>query len=111
MIKYLLSTGKTTDDKVEYLEDLFRLHFSIHPKDIPGAGWIGVRLNISGFRKSDIIPTIKSEISTFLSKTAERLKLQKVELSNLEVIDETLVTVSISVADREISTSFTLPNT
>lgn len=110
MIKYLLSTGKTTLDKVEYLEDLFRLHFSIHPKDIPGAGWIGVRINVSGFRKSDLIPTIKSEISTFLTKAAQRLNLQKAELGNLEIIDESLVKVSIIVGEKEISTSFTLPN-
>ena len=49
--KYLLSTGLITDKVEIYVLDLFKLHLSVYPKDIPGINNIGFDFIITNTKK------------------------------------------------------------
>ena len=98
-MKYLLSTGRTTDRIEYYIIDLFKLYLTIYPGDIPGAPQIGFDFNLGSTLKVDLVDEVKSRASQLVSKLASRFEDTSVEISveSIEIVDETLAKLVVNV--------------
>jgi len=98
-MKYLLSTGKATDRLEYYVMDLFRLYLSIQPRDIPGSPQIGFNFTLSGTFKSDLVSAVESKVKELVSVISGRFNSNSIviEIESLEIVDETLAKLVVSV--------------
>lgn len=95
MSKFLLSTGKETENIAEYVLDLFSLYLMILPGDIPRSD-VGFDFIISGVQKPDLPYEIKSRLSNLVDKIKDHTRV-KVEIDSIEIVDETKARVTVSV--------------
>jgi len=105
MLKYLLSSGKATDKFEEYIIDEFKLYLKIYPGDIPGISKLGFDFNLGDTRKADIPSFVSSKLSELVQKLNERYNGGvNISLDSIEIIDETLAKVVITVNNRATDT-------
>lgn len=94
-MKYLLTTGDSTDKVENYILDLFKLYFVVNPDEIPNSS-IGFNKILTDVNKVDIINEVKSRITKLISNFQSRFEGVKINLTNIEMIDETIIKVVIS---------------
>lgn len=99
---YILSTGETTNDVITYIKDLFKIYFSIRPKDIPGMGYVGFESSLIGITKD----SLRSEITRRVQSVVDIIKSQftgiEMSLESLKIISEERIDVVLNI-DGNIS--------
>lgn len=97
-MKYLLSTGQSTELVEYYIIDLFNLYLKIWPNDIPGASNIGFNFIFTNVKKSNLVSEIRSRIDILISKIKNKFSNNPdIKIVSLELIDDTRVKLVISV--------------
>lgn len=99
--KYLLSTGLVTDKIEYYIIDLFKLHLSVFPNDIPGAEHIGFNFIITNTKKDELKTEVDNRLSDLINKFKKEFTGIDINIVNSALIDETKLKLEISV--NEIS--------
>lgn len=93
-MKYLLSSGRTTERVEEYMLDLFKLYLTIYPGDVPGLPNYGFDFNLVEVLKDDLSREIRSRISNLVNKVNSRFSSGvSLSVTSLELISETKVRV------------------
>ena len=95
--KYLLSTGLVTDKIENYILDLFKLHLSIYPKDIPGANNIGFDFIITNTKKDELVSEVNNRVRELINKFKKKFSNVNIMLESSALIDETKLKLVISV--------------
>lgn len=95
--KYLLSTGLLTDQVEYYIIDLFKLHLSVYPKDIPGADWIGFNFILGNVKKDEVKNVVTSRLESLIGKIQENFTNISIKLFDAALIDETTLKVILEV--------------
>lgn len=101
-MKYLLSTGETTDRVEKYILDLLRIELIVMPGDIPGNRGIGSDFNLVGVTKQDLSSEINSRINNIIDKIKSQFQLVEIEVTKFNLISETTAIVELTVAGNEI---------
>lgn len=97
-MKYLLSTGQSTDKVEYYIIDLFKLYLNIWPKDIPHSEDIGFDFILTDVKKDELVNTVKSRIKVLVNKIKEKFtRSLSISIESIEIIDETKIRISINV--------------
>lgn len=97
-MRYLLSTGQTTNLPEYYIIDLFRLYLKIYPNDIPGALSAGFNFIFTDVKKNEVISEIRGRINTLISKIKGKFSSNPdIKIVSLELIDETKLKLVLSV--------------
>lgn len=97
-MKYLLSTGRSTDRLEVYVLDLFKLYLNIMPGDIPGTD-IGFNFVLTDTLKSNLVSEIRNRVSTIVNTIQSKFDRNKVQISvsSLDIINEEKVKLVVSV--------------
>lgn len=95
--KYLLSTGLVTEKIEYYILDLFKLHLSIYPNDIPGASQIGFDFIITNTKKDELYAEVKKRVQELIDKFKKKFSEVDIQLDTFVIADETSVKLVISV--------------
>lgn len=104
--KYLLSTGLVTNKIEYYILDLFKLHLSIYPKDIPGAEDIGFNFIITNTKKDELYSEVNMRIQELINIFKKKFTGINIQLENSALIDETKLKLVISV--NEVSDTISI---
>lgn len=97
-MKYLLSTGQSTNKVEYYIIDLFKLYLSIWPNDIPHAGNIGFDFILTDVKKDELVREIRSRVERLVNKIKTKFtKTLSINIESIEIIDETKVKLIINV--------------
>ena len=96
MAKYLKSDGSITNKIDDYIVDLFKLYFTIHPNDIPGTN-IGFNFIMNGVQKIDLASEISSRLSELLEKMKERFNGISMSIESVDLIDYERAKIKINV--------------
>lgn len=100
-MKYLLSTGYSTNKIEYYILDLFKLYLGIYPKDIPGAPNIGFNFILGDTKKDELVNNINSRINELINKIksnySDTTTTTVITLKSIEIIDESRVRITIDV--------------
>lgn len=97
-MKYLLSTGRSTDKLEVYVLDLFKLYLNIMPGDIPGTD-IGFNFVLTDTLKSDLVNEIQNRISSLINAIQSKFESKKVQISvsSLDIINDGKIKLVVSV--------------
>lgn len=97
-MKYLLSSGFSTDRIELYILDLFRIHLQIYPGDIPGMSGYGFDFIISDVMKSSLYDEIRSRASSLVEKIKSRFGGGiDINLVSVTLVDEKSVNIVLDV--------------
>lgn len=96
MKKYLLSTGVCTSKIEDYILDLFRLNLQVWPGDIPGSN-VGFDFIFSDTKKDMLQRDVKNRVESLVSRIQSQFGGIKIEVSGIDLIDETRVLITIDV--------------
>lgn len=97
-MRYLLSTGQSTNLPEYYIIDLFRLYLKIYPNDIPGASQVGFDFIFTNVKKNEIVNEIRGRIDSLISKIKSKFPSNpNIQVVSLDLIDETRIKLVISV--------------
>ena len=97
-MKYLLSTGQSTNKVEYYIIDLFKLYLSIWPNDIPNAGNIGFDFILTDVKKDELVREVRGRVERLVNKIKTKFtKTLSINIESIEVIDETKVKLTINV--------------
>ena len=89
MKKYLLSTGKTTTQTEKYVEDLFRVYFTVYPDDIPGASNIGFDYIFSDVKKDEVKEVLRERINNLIDVIKNKFKSSiDIRIHSLDLLTE-----------------------
>lgn len=100
-LKYLLSTGRTTESLEKYIVDLFRLNIGIEKDDIPGSE-IGFDFNLSDVKDDEILVEIRRRLEQLITKIKSRLSSGStidISVETVEMSSSNLVKASVKVND------------
>ena len=97
-MKFLLSTGKSTDRIEVYVIDLFKLYLNIVPGDIPGTE-IGFNFILTDTLRSNLVNEIRNRISNLVNSIQRKFdeKVVKISVSSLDIISDEKVKLVVSV--------------
>ena len=98
-MRFLLSTGLSTDKIEYYVLDLFKLHLNILPGDIPTASSLGFNFNMVNVFKDNLESELKNRISTLILNIQKRFDPNsvKIAIKSLNLINETQALLVVSV--------------
>lgn len=98
-MRFLLSTGKSTDKVELYVVDLFKLYLNVYPNDIPGDPELGFKFIMTDTFKDDLVTELRNRLVILIARLQKRFDTKKVTISlkTLEVISETQAKLVISV--------------
>lgn len=97
-MKYLLSTGQSTEKIEYYVIDLFKLYLHIWPNDIPNAQSIGFDFIMTDVKKAEVVDTITDRVNKLVSKIGNMFSGSvNINTESIELIDETKVKITINV--------------
>lgn len=97
-MKYLLSTGQSTNKVEYYIIDLFKLYLNIWPNDIPHAESIGFDFILTDVKKDELVREVKSRVERLVNKIKTKFtKTLSINIESIEIIDETKVKITINV--------------
>jgi hypothetical protein len=110
-MKFLLSTGKSTDRVEVYVLDLFKLYLNIMPGDIPGTD-IGFDFVLTDTLKSNLVSEVKRRVNSIVKLIQSRFDEKKVQISvsSLEFINDEKLKLVVSVnktTSEEIVVNYT----
>lgn len=94
-MKYMLTTGVSTDKVELYVLDLFKLYFSINPGDIPYSN-IGFNKTLTNVTKPSLESEVKSRISKLVDDLQDKFQDVSLSLDDVQMIDESTFKVAIS---------------
>ena len=100
MAKYLKSDGSITNKVDDYIVDLFKLYFTIHPNDIPGTN-IGFNFIMNGVQKVDIVSEVTSRLTELINKMQERFSGISMSIKSVDLIDYERAKIEIIVGKTE----------
>lgn len=97
-MRFLLSTGKSTDRVEVYVLDLFKLYLNIMPGDIPGTD-IGFDFVLTDTLKSNLVSEVKRRVNSIVKLIQSRFDEKKVQISvsSLEFINDEKLKLVVSV--------------
>lgn len=95
--KYLLSTGLLTDRVEYYIIDLFKLHLSIYPKDIPGADWLGFDFILSDIKKDELKSEVIKRLEELVNKIQKKFTSVKIEIAESALVSETRLKLVLNI--------------
>lgn len=97
-MKFLLSTGKSTDRIEVYVIDLFKLYLNIVPGDIPGTE-IGFNFILTDTLRSNLVNEIRNRINNLINSIQRKFdeKVVKISVSSLDIISDEKVKLVVSV--------------
>jgi predicted YcjX-like family ATPase len=96
-MKYLLSTGRTTEKIETYIIDLFRLNVSIWPGDIPNST-AGFDFILTNTKKDELESEVRIRMNALVSNIKSQFeKGILIEVGDIDIIDEERVRATISV--------------
>jgi hypothetical protein len=97
-MKFLLSTGKSTDRIEVYVIDLFKLYLNIVPGDIPGTE-IGFNFILTDTLRSNLVSEIRNRINNLVNSIQRKFdeKVVKISVSSLDIISDEKVKLVVSV--------------
>lgn len=97
-MKFLLSTGKSTDRIEVYVIDLFKLYLNIVPGDIPGTD-IGFNFILTDTLKSELVTEIRNRVGVLINKIQKMFDENAVQISvsSLDIISDEKVKLVLSV--------------
>lgn len=98
-MKYLLSSGSSTDKLEYYIMDLFKLYLSVYPGDIPGSPSFGFDFSLANTLKGDIREELLSRVNALIDTISNRFDNSSLEISlnSLEIVDDSLAKLVIDV--------------
>lgn len=97
-MKYLLSTGGSTNKVEYYIIDLFKLYLSIYPKDIPNAQQIGFDFILTDVKKDELLDKIKYRVNVLIDKIKNKFSNSlTITINSLELVDQSKVKLVIDV--------------
>jgi hypothetical protein len=107
-MKYLLSTGKTTEKIEKYILDLFKLNLLIYPGDIPNSN-VGFDFILTNTKKDEL----KSDVTFRVDALVDKIKTQfkkgiEINVENIDIINDTRVKVTVSVNKTSEDIEFNL---
>jgi hypothetical protein len=110
-MRFLLSTGKSTDRVEVYVLDLFKLYLNIMPGDIPGTD-IGFDFVLTDTLKSNLVSEVKRRVNSIVKLIQSRFDEKKVQISvsSLEFINDEKLKLVVSVnktTSEEIVVNYT----
>lgn len=100
MAKYLKSDGSITNKIDDYIVDLFKLYFTVHPNDIPGTN-IGFNFIMNGVQKVNIASEVTSRLSELINKMQERFSGISMSIKSVDLIDYKKAKIEIVVNKTE----------
>ena len=100
MAKYLKSDGSITNKIDDYIVDLFKLYFTVHPNDIPGTN-IGFNFIMNGVQKVNIASEVTSRLSELINKMQERFSGISMSIKSVDLIDYKKANIEIVVNKTE----------
>jgi hypothetical protein len=95
--KYLLSTGRLTDKLENYILDLFKLHLSVYPGDIPGANQIGFNFIITNTKKDELKSEVIGRIEGLVNSIKNKFTGVDIKISDSALIGDNKLKLIISV--------------
>jgi methionyl-tRNA synthetase len=97
-MKFLLSTGKSTDRIEVYVIDLFKLYLNIMPGDIPGTD-LGFDFVLTDTLKSNLANEIRNRVSRLVNTIQKKFDEKEVSISvsSLDIISDEKVKLVVSV--------------
>lgn len=97
-MKFLLSTGKSTDRIEVYVIDLFKLYLNIAPGDIPGTD-IGFNFILTDTLKSELVTEIRNRVGILVNKIQKMFDENAVQISvsSLDIISDEKIKLVLSV--------------
>ena len=97
-MKFLLSTGKSTDGIEVYVIDLFKLYLNIMPGDIPGTD-LGFDFVLTDTLKSNLANEIRNRVSRLVNTIQKKFDEKEVSISvsSLDIISDEKVKLVVSV--------------
>ena len=97
-MKFLLSTGKSTDRIEVYVIDLFKLYLNIVPGDIPGTD-IGFNFILTDTLKSELVTEIRNRVGILINKIQKMFDENAVQISvsSLDIISDEKIKLVLSV--------------
>ena len=98
-MKYLLSSGSSTDKLEYYIMDLVKLYLSVYPGDIPGSPSFGFDFSLANTFKGDIREELLSRVNALIDTISNRFDNSSLEISlnSLEIVDDSLAKLVIDV--------------
>lgn len=100
MAKYLKSDGSITNKLDDYIVDLFKLYFTIHPNDIPGTN-IGFNFIMNGVQKINIVSEVTSRLTELINKMQERFNGVSMSIKSVDLIDYERAKIEITVGKTD----------
>lgn len=100
MAKYLKSDGNITNKIDDYIVDLFKLYFTVHPNDIPGTN-IGFNFIMNGVQKINIESEVTSRLSNLIKNMQEKFNGISMSIKSVEIIDYETARIEINVEKIE----------
>lgn len=105
-MKYLLTTGESTDRVEYYILDLFKLYFVVNPDDIPNSS-IGFNKTLTNVTKPELTEELRRRINNLIRSFQSKFEDVSINLQELEMIDEStfklIISVNSEVESYEIS--------
>lgn len=98
-MKYLLSTGQSTNKIEYYIIDLFKLYLNIWPNDIPNSPQIGFDFILTDVKKDELVTTVRSRAESLVNVIKGKFNTNTISISidSIDVIDQTRVKLTINV--------------
>lgn len=95
--KYLLTTGLLTDRVEYYILDLFKLHLSVFPKDIPGADWLGFNFILSDIKKDELRDEVIKRLKLLVSNIQQKFTGVSIQITDAVLVSEEKLKLTIAV--------------
>jgi hypothetical protein len=106
-MKYLLSTGESTNKIESYILDLFKVYLAINPDDIPHSS-IGFNFTMTNIKKDDLANEVKSGLFELVNGLSDKFQGIKIKIDSLSLMDESTAKIILSINDTsqvyEVST-------
>lgn len=94
-MKYLLTTGVSTDRVELYILDLFKLYFEVGIDEIPNSS-IGFNKILTNVNKPDLKSTVEKNVRSLVTTFSNKFSKVKITLDEVIMIDESTFKVIIS---------------
>ena len=99
-MKYLLSSGRSSDSIEEYIIDLFRLYLQVWPNDIPGLSDIGFDFILSNVKRPDMLSEVSTRLGSLVDKLRGKFSNVDITIDQIELLSESRVRVTLTVNNK-----------
>lgn len=96
-MKYLLSTGRSTNSTPEYIADLFRLHLEIYPREIPGLPGMGFDFLLTDTTKDNLLEEVRTRVRDLVAKFQQKFSGINFSVDSITLLTEAKVKIVITI--------------